>query len=201
MLLTISPFVAFLLTFLVVAAIGALVGYIVSEQSTLGGFVSSMIGLAVAVVLGILIWLVIVSTVTFTAPAVAYQPAQPLAYQPAQSLALPATGPSSAQPVTSGSCSAAAVNPVDGTFVALTSGNYVIEDFDNSLPQPKHTFWSYDTASQGSITVMATAMKGTRAWACTDQSSAFETAMKTAMDYKSHHANHAVFGPDAVEVK
>lgn len=194
MLLTITPVLAAFLTFLVAAIVGCLVGYLVFKTVALAGkFGAAMVGLLVALILGLLIWLIIVSSVTFSVtPATnAFSP-----FVPAPALAGPA---SAAQPL--GSCSAAPVNPVDGEYVSLTTGDYVIEEFDNSLPVPKHTFWAYDVAAQGSITVMATAEKGTRAWSCTDYTAAYETAMKSAVGYKSHNAAHAVFGPDAVEVR
>lgn len=75
MLLTISPAVAAFLVILTVAVIGALVGYIVSKVAPIiGKFAAAMIGLAVALVLGILIWMLVVSSVTFAAqPAVPVQ--------------------------------------------------------------------------------------------------------------------------------
>lgn len=193
MLLTISPALAAFLVFLVVAVIGSLVGYIVAKTVTLvGKFGAAMIGLLVALVLGILIWLLVVSSVTFSPVSTA-----PARYLAGSDPAL--AGPASAQ--VSGSCAASPVNPTDGEFVALTSGNYVIEEFDNSLPIPVHKFWAYDVSRQGSITVMATATSGTRAWACTSASAAYDVATQSALGYKGEHFSHEVYGPDGSEVR
>ena len=71
-MLYISPFVAFLLTVLVVAAIGALVGFLVSRVWPIAGrFLSVVAGLLVALILGLLVWLIVISTVTFSPRAVA----------------------------------------------------------------------------------------------------------------------------------
>lgn len=104
------------------------------------------------------------------------------------------------QPAATGFCAATPVNPQDDVTVSLDNGNFVIEEFDNRVSPAVHKFWAYNVADQGQRNVWAIASWGMRAWACPDYTSAYETAMKSAVGYKAQHADHA-FGPDAVEVK
>ncbi len=191
-MLYVTPGLAAILTVLAVVVIGALVGMLVA--SLLGTTAAAkfkrilgiVAGIAVTVILGLLVWVLIISSVIFgNSPR-----SEPARFS--------SSSPASAQ--ASGSCAASPVNPTDGEFVTLTYGNYVIEEFDNSLPVPLHKFLAYDVSQKGPITVMATATSGTRAWQCTNFESAFKVAYASAAGYKAKHPTHKVYGPDGVEV-
>ncbi len=128
MLLTISPFVAALLTVMVAAILGALVGLLVASllgPTALGTYKKTLgviAGIAVAVIIGLLVWLLVVSTVTFSsAPAVS----GPAPFVPVA----PALG-SPALPAGSTSCTARLMTTAEATnLIDATSA----DEFADSL--------------------------------------------------------------------
>ena len=208
MLLNLSPVWAAALVILTVAVIGTLIGLLVSAfvpapLATMKRFLSILAGILTAVILGLLVWVLVVSGVTFSpvrvAPVVVSNPNDLGAPYVAQPLA-PAGSLPSQQPQPSGFCQSKPVNPQDGVNVALKSGLYhVIEEYDNTLAIPIHQFHVYNVDTQGDLNVWATADSGMRAWECTSEDAAFETAYASARGYKLQHPDHLVIRPDGLE--
>ncbi len=105
-----------------------------------------------------------------------------------------------APPSSTPDCAAIPVNDVDGERVPLTEGFYALEEFDNTVSPKLHSFWAYNVASQGNLTVWADANTGIRAWACTNADEAFKWATLSAAGKKSEHNDYKVVGPDGEEV-
>lgn len=92
-----------------------------------------------------------------------------------------------------GSCSSTPVNPQDEVAVTLTSGSYVIEEYDNGLVPPRHRFNPYNVATQGSLTVWASPQLGMRAWACPSYNDALEESRRAAASYHVRNPGHATY--------
>lgn len=94
-------------------------------------------------------------------------------------------------------CEGKPVNPEDGVVVSLSESVwYVIENYDNRMDPPVHRF----ITQQGPGIVIADAISGQRAWACTDEIVGRLAAERSARGYKNSHPSHLVYGPDGKEV-
>jgi hypothetical protein len=97
-----------------------------------------------------------------------------------------------------GGCASIPANAQDGVEVQLESSKwYMIEEYDNQTNPPMHVF----RAQLGTISVIANATDGFRAWECPTESEAFLQAQLTALGYKRSNPPHKVIGPDGQEVE
>lgn len=113
--------------------------------------------------------------------------------QRSQQPALPTSAP--------GYCEGIPVNPQDGVKVTLKRGWYVVEKYNNRGNPPVHHFEVITVNDNEEIKVLATPYEGQRAWKCTDETSARDTAITSAMGYKLQHPDHKVYGPEGEEVR